>query len=212
MSISVESTVDAADTVSQPMSRRTLLAQAAAAGIGMGVLRLMPSAQAATQPKQPIAETGRSYPMPTPNTKTELQFRIGVMGPAMLSLVTSQIAVDKATSPAAREFANFELREAIGVIAVLKRNKTPVPPMSASAKATLAKIKGAPKGAAFDKAYMTAQLANHEFLRDHAEAYLANSKGMMGMAEMHTQDLAMLALGTFKEHVVHCKNFLGIKA
>jgi putative membrane protein len=64
-------------------------------------------------------------------------------------------------------------------------------------------------GAAFDKAYITAPLANHEFLRDHAETYLANSQGHTSMAEMHGCHLAMPSLAAFKEHVIHTKNIPG---
>ena len=187
-------------------SRRTFLTRMAVAGLGVSVLGLVASVQAATTPQQPKAETGRSYPMVTPNAKTEEQFRMGVIGPAMLSLMVSQIAVDKATNPEAKEFANFELREAIAVTTVLKSLNTSVPAMDATASATLAKIKAASKGAAFDKAYITAQLANHEFLRDLTESYLKNSAGRTSMAEMQGRNLATLALSTFKEHVVLCKN------
>lgn len=201
--------VSTPETLSEDLNRRTLLSRVALAGAGLAALRFLPaSAQAATMPKQPEADTGHNYPMAPPKAVTEADFRKGVIGPAMLSLATSQIAVDKATNPAALEFANFELREAIGVTTVLKEMKTPIPPMSAPAKAILAKIKSTPKGAEFDKVYMTAQLANHEFLRDLANSYLANSKGHTSMAEMHGRHLAILTLGTFKEHVVHCKDFL----
>ena len=115
----------------------------AVAGLGVSVLGLVASVQAATTPQQPEAETGRDYPMVTPNAKTEKQFRMGVIGPAMLSLVASQIAVDKTTNPEAKEFANFELREAIAVTTVLKSLNTLVPAMDATARAILAKIKAA---------------------------------------------------------------------
>lgn len=208
----LEST-DVNETTQQPVNRRAFLTGLAAAGVGATVLATgawggVESAQAATAPKQPEADTGHNYPMAPPHAKTEGQFRMGVIGPATLSLITSQIAVDKATHPMAKEFANFELREAIGVTTVLKELKTPVPPMDAKARATLQKIKSAPQGAAFDKAYITAQLANHEFLRDLAETYLANSAGHTSMPEMHGRHLAMLALATFKEHVVHTKQIL----
>ncbi len=189
-------------------SRRAFLGRVAVAGVGLATMGLMSSVEAATMPKQPEADTGHNYPMAKPNAQTEVQFRMGVIGPATLSLLTSQIAVDKATSPEAREFANFELREAIGVTTVLKEMKTPVPPMDATARTILAKIKSTPRGPAFDEVYMKAQLANHEFLRDLANSYLANSIGHTSMAEMHGRHLATLTLGTFKEHVVHCKNFL----
>ncbi len=200
-------------TTPDSLSRRTLLTHAAAAGIGVGVLGLALSAQtgtaqASTTPKQPEAETGHDYPMAAPNAKNEKQYRVGVLGPATLSLLTSQIAVDKATDPAAKEFANFELREAIAVTTVLKSLKTPTPPMDANAKATLAKIQNTPAGPDFDKAYITAQLANHEFLRDLTTSYLKNTAGATSMAEMHGRHLATLAQSTFKEHVVHTKNIL----
>ena len=184
--------------------RRTFLTKMATAGLGLAALGLAASAEAATKPEQPIADTGHDYPMPAPHATTEKQFRMGVIGPATLSHVTSEIAVDRATNPAAKEFANFELREAIAVLAVLKSLGTPTPPMDAKSKATLAKIKSS-HGAAFDKAYIMAQLANHEFLRDLSETYLNNSAGHTSMAEMHGRHLATLTLATFKEHVVHCK-------
>ncbi|BCM91876.1 hypothetical protein IAD21_03753 [Abditibacteriota bacterium] len=191
-------------------TRRAFLGRVAVAGLGVAALGLVAPSEvvAATQPKQPEADTGHDYPMAKPHAMTEAQFRKGVIGPAMLSLLTSQIAVDKATNPQALEFANFELREAIGVTTVLKSLKTPVPPMSPVAKAILEKIKSTPKGADFDKAYITAQLANHEFLRDLANSYLANSAGHTSMAEMHGRHLATLTLGVFKEHIVHTKNIL----
>ena len=188
--------------------RRALLTQAVVVGSGIGALSLFgpaQAAQAARTPQQPEAETGRSYPMPRPNARTEREFRLGVIGPAMLSLVTSQLAVDKATDPQAKEFANFELREAIAVTTVLEQLRTPMPAPDANARATRAKIEGARKGADFDREYMTAQLANHEFLRDLAASYLTNSARATSMPEMHGRHLATLAQSTFKEHVVHAK-------
>ena len=130
---------------------------------------------------------------------------MGVIGPAMLSLVTSQLAVDKAKDPQAKEFANFELREAIAVTTVLRELRTPTPAPDANARATRAKIEAARAGDEFDREYMTAQLANHEFLRDLAASYLTNSAGASSMPEMHGRHLATLAQSTFKEHVVLAK-------
>ncbi|RYE27371.1 MAG: DUF4142 domain-containing protein [Sphingobacteriaceae bacterium] len=135
-----------------------------------------------------------------PTAASEKEFRMKVLGPAELSLATSQIAVGKATQKNAKEFAGFELTEAIAVTGVLKDLGTPVPAMDAKAKATLAKIKTTPAGSAFDKAYIGAQLENHEFLRDLAQDYLGKGK-MSGAAEAQTRHLATLALAVFKEHV-----------
>ncbi len=186
-------------------SRRTFLSRVAAAGLGAAALGLAASVQAATKPEQPQAETGHNYPMAHPNAMTAKQFYMGVMGPATLSKITSEIAVDKATNAHAKEFANFELREAIAVTTVLSEMGTPTPPLNAVGKAILAKLKSS-DGAAFDKAYIMAQLSNHEFLRDHAAAYLANSNGHRSMEETHGRHLALLTLNEFKEHVVITKN------
>ena len=148
----------------------------------------------------PVSDT-----MQTPHAANEKEFRMGVIGPAELSLITSQIAVQKATQKNAKEFAGFELTEAIAVTTVLKDLNTPVPPMTPKAQATLAKIKAAKSGAEFDKIYIQAQLENHEFLRDLAENYLTNAKGKPGAAESQTRHLATLALATFKEHVAITK-------
>lgn len=143
------------------------------------------------------------------NAKTEKEFRMGVIGPAELSLATSKIATQKASQKNAKEFAGFELTEAIAVTAVLKDLGTPVPPMDAKAKATLEKIKNTPSGNEFDKVYITAQLENHEFLRDLAQNYLINSKDKTTPAESQGRHLATLALATFKEHVAITKRILG---
>ena len=99
-----------------------------------------------------------------------------MIGPAELSLVTSQIVVSKVTNKYAKESAGFELEEAKAVTSVLKDLGTPVPTMNAKAQATLTKIKTT-TGAAFDKAYIQAQPETHEFLRDLAQNYLKNSMG-----------------------------------
>jgi putative membrane protein len=216
----VTNTVGVDETAPDAISRRALLTRVALAGLGAaGALGASASAQTADPPRQaggtpqqPAAETGKSYPMAKPTARTEKEFRTIMMRPAMLSLATSKIAVDKATDPMAKEFANFELREAIGVTGVLKSMGTPEPPMDAAARASLAKLQGA-SGAAFDREYMTAQLATHEFLRDLAESYLANSSAgataaARSMPEMHGRHIATLSLATIKEHIVHCKNFL----
>lgn len=146
---------------------------------------------------------------PKAKPKNEMEFRMGVIGPAELSLVTSQLAVDRATNANAKEFAGFELEEAKAVTSVLKDLGTPVPPMDAKSQATLEKIKSA-KGAEFDKAYITAQLENHEHLRDWAQAYLSTSSpSKTDMAEGQGRHLATLALATFKEHVAITKRISG---
>ena len=143
-----------------------------------------------------------------PNAKNEREFRMGVIGPAELSLATSKIATEKASQKNAKEFAGFELTEAIAVTSVLKDLGTPVPPMDTKAKAVLEKIKNTPSGNEFDKIYIKAQLENHEFLRDLAQNYLNKSKDKTTAAESQGRHLATLALANFKEHVAMTQRIL----
>ena len=175
--------------------RRTILTGAAVAFVAA-------PAMAMAQRYGRVENDPAAIPMPdVSGTRTNQQFSMGVIGPAQLSLVTSQIAVDRAHKADAREFAGFELAEAIAVTTVLKQLGTPVPAMDAKSQATFDKIRSAAPGAAFDRAYIDAQYENHVFLRDLATAYLGNAPPSPNdMAEMHGRQLATLALATFTEH------------
>ena len=177
--------------------RRAILSGAAAALVAVPVMAI-------AQRRGQMSTDPAAMPMPdVSGTRTHSQFEMGVIGPAQLSLVTSQIAVDRARKADAREFAGFELTEAIAVTTVLKQLGNAVPPMDAKAQATFDKIRSAAPGAAFDRAYIDAQYENHVFLRDLATAYLANSpSNPSDMGEMHGRHLATLALATFKEHAI----------
>lgn len=134
---------------------------------------------------------------------------MGVIGHAELSLAISKIATEKASQKNAKEFAGFELTEAISETSVLKDLGTPVPPMDAKAKAILEKMKNTSSGNEFDTIYIKAQLETHEFLRDLAQDYLRNSKGKTTAAESHGKHLATLALANFKEHIAMTQRILG---
>lgn len=175
--------------------RRTIIAGAAMA------LVAAPAAVMA-QGHHQMETDPAAMPMPdVSGTRTHKQFEMGVIGPAQLSLITSQIAVDRAQKPDAREFAGFELTEAIAVTTVLKQLGNSIPPMDAKAQATLEKIRSASPGRAFDRAYIDAQYENHVFLRNLTTAYLTNSSSdTTDMSEIHARHLATLALSNFKEH------------
>ena len=185
-------------------NRRSILAGAAA-------LATVPIVTAMAQSRA-SAETRTPTPaMPdVSSVRTAKEFAAGVIGPAELSLATSKIAVERATHPMVKEFAGFELTEAIAVTTVLKELGTTVPAPDAMAQATLAKIKNAHEGAAFDRDYITAQVENHKFLRALATAYLKNApRDTSQMAELQGQHLASLALATFKEHVLLTERISG---
>ena len=174
-----------------------------ALGIGLSAFNsLETSAQAAEA--DDVSMPGNPKPVPS-----EELFRKGVIGPAELSLAASKLAVDKATNANAKEFAGFELTEAIAVTTVLKELGTPVPQPDAKAKETLELLTSTAVGPEFDKAFIKAQLENHEFLRDHAEAFLKDYPSKSDTGEHQGQHLAQLALATFKEHVAICKRISG---
>ncbi len=176
-----------AELTVETKDRRMFLTKLTAAGLGVGLLGLSDAAAASVSMKMGL---------------TEKDFRMGVIGPATLSRIVSQLAVLRATQANAREFARFELREAIAVTTVLRELKTPTPPMDAKAKATLAMIQGAAPGREFDVVYITAQYDNHVFLRDLATAYLKNTTpAEPTFAEQQGRHLATLALNQFTEHV-----------
>lgn len=66
--------------------------------------------------------------------------------------------------------------------------------------ALMVQLNSAAAGPAFDKAYIQAQLLNHQLLRDMTQNYLKNAVSKTEMAEKHTQHLGTLALSNFKEH------------
>ena len=177
--------------------RRTILTGAAVALVAAPTVAM-------AQRRGRMDRDAAAMPMPdVSGTRTHQQFEMGVFGPAQLSLVTSQIAVDRARKADAREFAGFELNEAVAVTNVLKQLGNTAPPMDAKAQATLEMIRSAAPGQAFDRAYIDAQYENHVFLRDLATAYLASSPvDGSDMSEMHGRHLATLALATFKEHTM----------
>ena len=146
---------------------------------------------------------------PTPimdlnDVKSASQYYMGVIGRAELSLVTSQMAVAKVVNKNAHEFAGFELGEAITVNMVLKdlgaKSVSKPDDMTMIEKVTTAK-----EGKAFDTAYITFQLENHQDLRDLADAYLHNSAGASDPDEKQGRHLASLMLAVFKEHTAICK-------
>jgi len=145
------------------------------------------------------------------SVRTAPQFAAQVMPRAVLSRATCEIAVKKAHRDDAKEFAGLELMEANTVLKVLVELGTPVPPMGADAQATLAHIRDAEVGTAFDKAFIGAQYHNHVFLRDLAAAYLKNADAdtsSPSVDERHGQQIASLGLFAFTEHVVITNHIL----
>ncbi len=180
-------------------NRRSFLKGATVAGLGLAGVTLLSAATSLAQDNPTIGTDPGAHMMNPSNVK---EFGMAVIGRAELSLATSKIAVERASKVDAKEFAGFELTEAIAVTTVLKELGTPVPTMTAKAKATLEKIKNGPTGPEFDKAYIMAQLENHVELRDLTQAYLEHpAPPKSDMAESQGRHLGILSLAVFKEHV-----------
>ncbi|HEY4325107.1 MAG TPA: DUF4142 domain-containing protein [Mucilaginibacter sp.] len=139
---------------------------------------------------------------------TELEFRKGVIPRAQLSMLASQLAVAKATNKNTKEFAGFELMEAIAVIDVLKEVGTPVPAIDPNSQAFLSQLESL-EGDIFDKAYMQAEQDNHEYLRDLAQNYLNGKAENLSAADPEVRRLAKVALYAFTEHVAMSKRING---
>lgn len=134
----------------------------------------------------------------------DADFRTGIMPRVQLSLLTSQLAVDKALLKSVKEFAGFELMETMALVEVLKDMGTPVPDLCEEHHALLSRLKTL-EGNNFDKVYLEAELVYHKFLRDLAQSYLNNSDGTSSAIDRETRHLATIALFAFKEHIILCK-------
>ncbi len=197
--------VDVVNNVSA--NRRSFLKGATAAGFGLAGMAVLPVTNSFAQDSPTIGTDPGANIMNPRNAK---EFSMAVMSRAELSLVTSKIAVDRASKADAKEFAGFELTEAIAITTVLKELGTPVPTMTPKAKATLDKISNSSAGAEFDKAYIQAQYENHVELRDLTQSYLGQSAPPKSdMAENQGRHLGTVALATFKEHVMITHRILG---
>ena len=128
-----------------------------------------------------------------------------------LSLATSRVAVEKASDPMVKEFAKWEVSEQETIADILKSMEMDgkaegalKPPsdseveamLDAEGKAALEKLRAA-SGAAFDKAYVMAQLDGHKKLLSIQEDYLK-----VGQNREHLS-VTKLARGQIKQHIDH---------
>lgn len=129
-----------------------------------------------------------------------------------LSLATSRVAVEKASDAMVKAFANWEVAEQETIADILKSMESADmkaegaihPPSEAEVEAMLDETGkkaladlNAASGAAFDKAYVTAQLDGHKKLLAIQEDYLK-----VGQNREHLS-VTKLARGQIKEHIDH---------
>ena len=149
-----------------------------------------------------------TQPTTTTSTPNDEAFRDGVMPRAQLSIEASRLAVEKATQKNAKEFAGFELEEAIAVVQVLEDMGTARAPQNEEAAAFIKKLHSV-SGKDFDQQYMEAELTNHEFLRDLTKSYLEGDNASASASHKQTKQLAIIATFAFHEHVALCKRIYG---
>ncbi len=127
-----------------------------------------------------------------------------------LSLATSRVATEKASDPMVKEFAKWEVAEQETIADILKSIKmegkaqgalqrpsdSEVEAIDEESKSALEKLK-VTSGAAFDKAFVTAQLDGHKKLLAIQEDYLK-----VGQNREHLS-VTKLARGQIKEHIDH---------
>lgn len=185
------------------MNRRSILTGVAALGAAPIILSQMKVSTAA-------AAVPKVGPMADPaGVKIAADFFKAVIPRAEISLVTSQMAVDMARNANAKEFAGFELGEAITVDMVIKDMGITSPALGNDATGLFASLKSAGESTEFDRTYIAFQLANHEYLRNLADGYLHNTVASPDVTEKHGRHLASLMLAVFKEHTAICKRLSG---
>lgn len=183
--------------LTHPTPRRRFLAHSLTGGLALStglpalaaLLQSFPAEAEVRTPLQGMAPT------------TEAQFRTALAPLAQQSMLSSQLATSKAANEYARQFATFELAETMAMLSILKDMGTTPPPPDAKAQAVMTQLQNA-SGAAFDKAYIAAQLQTHQQLRTLTDGYLAaGAATKSNPAELHGRHIALLASTTIKEHL-----------
>ncbi|WP_375416685.1 DUF4142 domain-containing protein [uncultured Hymenobacter sp.] len=183
----------------EPTPRRSFLASSCKGTLALGVGLSTVASLLQSFAFKPEEESALWQQSPT--VTSEAQFRAAVAGPAQMSMMSSQLAATKATNEYAKQFATFELAETTAMMSILKDLGTPPPPPDAKAKALMAQLQSA-SGAAFDRAYIAAQIQNHQLLRTLTDGYLANpAPSKTNLMELHGRHIATLASTTIKEHL-----------
>jgi len=183
--------------------RMMILAAAAAATAGPAFAQTKPPPTTPGGPAAPV-----SPPLPEPTTPRAASTSTAALGQAEqthdnqtamyggASLQMADLALQKARHPRVKEFAKFERAEQTTAAEVLKsldpNLNPPAPPQDVAA--TINRLKDMRPGDAFDREFVSAQIAGHEKLRTVQQDYLktgndlptvASSKLILGMIEEH---------------------------
>lgn len=114
-----------------------------------------------------------------------------------LAKQTSQLAQQRATNPRVKEFAGFEVAEQTALAQVLTNTDNPPPvPLDAEHASQLQALQGV-TGAGFDRAYIAAQIQQHQELLAVQNGYLGSNN-----RSTDTQHIAVLARMSIQQHLV----------
>jgi putative membrane protein len=113
-----------------------------------------------------------------------------------LAKQTSELAPERAQHPKVKQFAGFEIAEQTALAQVLTNTVDPPPvPLDAEHAAVLEGLRPL-SGAAFDRAYVQAQIQGHEKLLRVQQGYLDNTA-----RTPDTQNIAVLARMSIQQHL-----------
>lgn len=179
------------------MNRRHLFAGLSGAAILPWAIRLGPQA-ASAQPASPRAPT-------TPIGSDD--YKRMTLAAGTLAKQTSELAAQKAGNPKIKQFAGFEVAEQTAIAQVLNSQQNPAAvALDDRRAAVLRDLQGA-SGAAFDKAYIAAQIEGHSELLGIQDAFLkGKGQDTASLLASDTAHVATLAKAVIEMHLAMLKD------
>ena len=160
----------------------------------------------ASTPDAPAPGVHTTTVFVTDSPRNQSEYRSSIAGPGLLGLVSSQLAQRKATDPNVKAFADAEVAEQQGVSQALKNMNTTIPLLNAEQQDLMGELTKAPRGRAFDEAYMRAQVMNHERLKLVTKNYLHYASSYTRDAMEHDgQNMAGATLPVIQRHLTTAK-------
>lgn len=160
------------------MNRRDLLAGLSGAAflpLAVGEARAQPPT-----PKAPLTAIGAD------------EYKNRTLMAGTLAKQTSELALQKASNPKVKQFANLEIMEQTAMAQVLTMQASPPPAQLDEKHAAALKDLQGVSGAEFDKAYLKSQVEGHAELLTIQDAYTLG-RGQGGTAAMFSDDTARIA-------------------
>lgn len=158
----------------------------------------------------PLAIGAARAQPPTPNAPLTAigadEYKNRTLMAGTLAKQTSELALQKATNPKVKEFANLEVMEQTAMAQVLTLRADP-PPARLDEKhaAVLKELQGA-SGAEFDKAYVKAQVEGHAELLTVQNSYTTGrGQDTAAMLADDTARIATLAKAAIQTHLTMLK-------